>query len=217
MIKLLKNNYLFLVVFLLVILKEPVYRLFYLEKNIYNPTRCSFLEDDYNKLLEFNNIDYIYESDYYNSIVLYKDIYNYLNEITIRGGTSEGFKKNPVIYDNTLVGIITSSTKNTSIVQLVTNNDFRVSVKINDSIGVLDGNLEVKNIDNYSDIKVGDRVYTSGLGNIKENIYIGEVQSIELDKKNIEKIIKIKYDLKIKDIDYVQVLKENLWYLFYYL
>lgn len=217
MINFLKRNYLFLIVFLLIILKEPIYRLFYLEKNIYNPTRCSFLEDDYNKLLEFNNIDYIYESDYYNSVVLYKDIYNYLNEITIRGGTSEGLTKEPVIYDNTLVGVIKSNTKNTSVVQLVTNEDFRVSVKINDSIGVLNGDLEVKNIDNYSDIKVGDRVYTSGLGNIKENIYIGEVKTIELDKKKIEKIVTIKYDLKIKDIDYVQVLKENLWFLFCYL
>ncbi len=210
MINLIKNNYLFLVVFLIIILKEPLYKLFYLENNIYNSTRCEFLEQDYNKLLEFSQIDYIYESDYFNSIVLYKDIYNYLNEITIRGGKDENLKNNPVLYDNTLVGIIDSSTESTSVVKLVTNKDFKISVKINNAIGVLNGNLQVNDINNYSEINIGDKVYTSGLGNIKENIYIGKVKDITLDSKNIEKIVTVEYDLNIKDIDYVQILKESL-------
>ena len=56
---------------------------------------------------------------------------------------------------------------------------------------------------------MGDIIYTSGLGNTKENIYIGEVKEVNLDSKNIEKIIKVDYKIKIKDLDYVTILKEN--------
>ena len=52
------------------------------------------------------------------------------------------------------------------------------------------------------------------IGKIKENIYIGEVKEIQNDSKNLAKIIKVKYNLNIKDIDYVTVLKESLWFIF---
>lgn len=210
--KLLKNNYLFLVFFLILVLKEPLYKLFTIEGGVYNTTRCKFLEDDYNKLLEFSEIDLIYESDYYNSYVIYKDIYNYMNEITIRGGSDENLKQNPVIYDNTLVGIIDKVNKNSSIVKLITNKQSKISVKINEEIGVLrmkNGELIVENIANNSNIKVGDYIYTSGLGNIKENIYIGTVKEISSANKELEQIIKVDYKLNIKNIDFVTILKEN--------
>lgn len=211
MIKLLKENYLFLFLFLLLILREPFYRIIKLSENTYNPIKCEFLESDYNKLLEFSKIDLIYESEFINSYIIYKDIYNYLNEITIRGGRDKEFNSNPVIYDNTLVGVIDKVNNNSSIVKLVTNKTLKVSVKINNEVGIMqyqNGKLIVRNISNYSNVKIGDYVYTSGLGNIKENIYIGEVKNIDLDNKNIEKIITVDYELRVKDIDYVTVLKE---------
>ena len=78
-----KNNYLFLVLFLLLLFKEPIYELFTIKEDEYNLTKCKITEDDYNKLLEFNEIDYIYDSKYLNSYVIYKDIYNYLEEIIL--------------------------------------------------------------------------------------------------------------------------------------
>lgn len=203
---------LFFLLILILILKDPIYQLFKIEDNVYTPIRCEFLENDYNKLLEFSEIDLVYESNYYNTYIIYKDIYNYLNEITIRGGLDIGLTNNPVIYDNTLVGFIKKSDKNSSIVTLVTNKDSKVSVKINEEIGVLEylnNELIVSNISNYSNINVGDNIYTSGLGNTKENIYIGTVKEINLTNDNIEKIIKVDYKLKIKDIDYVSILKEK--------
>ena len=164
---------LFFLLILILILKDPIYQLFKIEDNVYTPIRCEFLENDYNKLLEFSEIDLVYESNYYNTYIIYKDIYNYLNEITIRGGLDIGLTNNPVIYDNTLVGFIKKSDKNSSIVTLVTNKDSKVSVKINEEIGVLEylnNELIVSNISNYSNINVGDNIYTSGLGNTKENI-----------------------------------------------
>lgn len=211
-LKLIKKYHLFLIFFLLLILKEPLYQIIHLKNNVYTPLRCAILEDDYNKLLEFSAIDYVYESDYLNTYIIYKDIYDYLDEITIRGGIDQGLNKNPVIYDNTLVGFIDKVNKNTSTVKLITNKNSKVSVKINEEVGLLEtyqNNLVVRNISNYSDIKVGDNIYTSGLGNVKENIYIGTVKEIQLDEKKIEKIITVDYRLKIKDIDYVSIYKDN--------
>jgi len=213
MSKLIKEHYLFLILFLLIVLKEPIYKLFILEENIYNTTKCQFLEDEYNKLLEFNEIDLIYEGKYINSYIIYKDVYNYMNEITIRGGSDQNLKNNPVIYDNTLIGVVDKVNKNSSTVNLITNKKSKISVKINKEIGILEyknGGLVVSNISNYGNIAVGDSIYTSGLGNIHENIYVGKVKNIKLDNKNIEKIITVDYKLNIKDINYVTVLKENL-------
>lgn len=210
---LIKDNYLFIILFLIIILKQPIYKIFKLEKNDYTPIKCSFIESDYNKLLEFNNIDLIYESDYINSYIIYKDIYNYMNEITIRGGLDLNLNNNAVIYDNTLVGIIDKVNNNSSIIKLITNKKSKISVKINDNIGILeykDNELIVSNISNYSDITEGDYIYTSGLGNIHENIFIGVVKSIKLDNKKIEKIISVDYKLNIKDINYVTILRGSI-------
>ena len=208
-----KESYLFLVVFIIILLKEPIYKLFSIKDNLYNPIKCEFLENDYNKLLEFNNIEVIYNNEFINSYIIYKDIYDYMNTITIRGGLDKNFQNNPVIYDNTLIGIITKVNNNSSVVNLITNKTSKISVKINDNVGVLEyknGKLLVSDISNYSNISVGDSIYTSGLGNIHENIYIGTVKNITLNNKDIEKIIEVDYKLDIKNIDYVTVLEVGL-------
>ena len=204
-----KNNYLFLIIFLIILLKEPIYKLINIDNNTYTPLKCEFLENDYNKLLEFNNIDIIYNSKYINTYIIYKDIYDYMDEITIRGGLDKKFDNNPVIYDNTLLGIITEVYDGSSIVKLITNKKSKISVKIRDSVGVLEyinGKLEVNNISNYSDIEIGDDIYTSGFGNIYENIYIGTVKSITDKNNDIEKSVEVDYNIDIKNIDYVTVL-----------
>lgn len=208
-----KESYLFLFVFIIFLLKEPIYKLFSIEDNLYNPIKCEFLENDYNKLLEFNNIEVIYNNEFINSYIIYKDIYDYMNTITIRGGLDKKFQNNPVIYDNTLIGIISKVNNNSSVVNLITNKASKISVKINDNVGVLEynnGKLLVSDISNYSNISVGDSIYTSGLGNIHENIYIGTVKNITLNNKDIEKIIEVDYKLDIKNIDYVTVLEVGL-------
>ena len=211
--KFIQDSYLFIILFLIFLLKEPIYKLFTIKDNVYTPMRCSITESDYNKLLEFNEIDLIYETDYLNTYIIYKDIYNYLNEITIRGGKDKDLKNNVVIYDNTLVGVIDKVNKNTSIVKLITNNKSKISVKINEEVGILmmdDGLLTVQNISNNSDIKVGDRIYTSGIGITKENIYIGSVKEIKKNTSGIEEVIIVDYQLNIKDLLYVTVIKEDL-------
>jgi len=210
MIKFIKESYLFLLIFILLLIKEPLYKMFFINEEQYDIITCHNLEEEYNKLLEFNNIDLIYKKNSYNTYVLYKDIYNYLEEITISGGREYFKKYNPVIYDNTLVGIISDVYKNSSKVTLLTNKDTNLSVKVNDNIGVLtseNNKLVVKNISNYSDIFIGDQVFTSGIGYITNEIYIGTVEKV-IDK-GLEKHLIINYDIDIVDINYITVLGEE--------
>jgi len=217
MSRIIKESYLFLILFFLVLLKEPLINMINIDIN-----KCNYdyeiLLNEYNKILNFSKIDVIYKVDYINTYILNKNIYNYLNEITIKGGNDLKLNNNPVIYNNTLVGIVSKVNKNTSIVKLLTNNNSKISVKINNEVGLLkykNNELIVENISNYSTISIGDKIYTSGLGNIKENIYIGTVKNIKLNNKNIEKTIIVSYDIDIKDINYITILRENIWYIYY--
>ena len=208
------NRYTILIIFLMLfIFKDFLYNLINLKEiQIDNCIYLKNIEKNYEELLEFSNIEINYNIDYLNSYIIYKDIYNYLKEVTILGGKDKNLKENdPVIFNNTLVGTIKKVNKTTSIVKLITNNESILSVKINNEIGILeyDNTLKITGISNYGNIAIGDEIYTSGFGNIPENIYIGKVKDIILDSKNIEKIIYLDYSIDLKGINNVTILKES--------
>ena len=208
------NRYTILIIFLMLfIFKDYLYNLINIKEiQIDNCIYLKNIEKNYEELLEFSNIEINYNIDYLNSYIIYKDIYNYLKEVTILGGKDKNLKENyPVIFNNTLVGTIKKVNKTTSIVKLITNNESILSVKINNEIGILeyDNTLKITGISNYGNIAIGDEIYTSGFGNIPENIYIGKVKDIILDSKNIEKIIYLDYSIDLKGINYVTILKES--------
>lgn len=208
------NRYTILIIFLILfIFKDYLYSLINIKEiPIDNCIYLKNIEKNYEELLEFSNIELNYNIDYLNSYIIYKDIYNYLKEVTILGGKDKNLKENdPVIFNNTLVGTIKKVNKTTSIVKLITNNESILSVKINNEIGILeyDNTLKITGISNYGNIAIGDEIYTSGFGNIPENIYIGKVKDIILDNKNIEKIIYLDYSIDLKGINYVTILKES--------
>ena len=208
------NRYTILIIFLILfIFKDYLYSLINIKEiPIDNCIYLKNIEKNYEELLEFSNIEINYNIDYLNSYIIYKDIYNYLKVVTMIGGKDKNLKENyPVIFNNTLVGTIKKVNKTTSIVKLITNNESILSVKINNEIGILeyDNTLKITGISNYGNIAIGDEIYTSGFGNIPENIYIGKVKDIILDSKNIEKIIYLDYSIDLKGINYVTILKES--------
>ena len=198
------NKYnILLILFILYILINSIYKIIIPKSiNIDNSLYIEDLENKYNELLKLNNIDIYYNIDYLYSYILYKDIYNYKSVITISGSN---YKVNdPVIYNNTLIGVISKVYKDTSIVRLLNNKDTLISVKINNEIGILkykDNTLLVEDINNYANISIGDKVYTSGIGSILNNIYIGIVKDIKIDNLGIEKLIYIESPINIEDIN----------------
>ena len=63
--------------------------------------------------------------------------------------------------------------------------------------------MVVTNINNYEKVNIDDEIYTSGLGNLPDNIYIGKVKSINLNNTEIEKVIEVDLNDRLEKLDYV--------------
>ncbi len=143
------------------------------------------------------------------SRVKYRDVYDFMNTLTIYKGFLDGVSVNDaVLTNNGLVGVIEKTFAHYSVVRLIINEQSNISVKINNSIGVLkfqNNKLIVSNINNYENINIGDLIYTSGLGNIDEGIYVGKVKNIKLNNTEIEKIIEVSINEPLENINYLYI------------
>ncbi len=143
------------------------------------------------------------------SKVKYRNIYDFKQEMTIFKGKEQGLKAGDAVLNTEgLIGMIKKVNKNTAIVRLLTNKESNASVKINDAFGILkmkDGEMVVSNMTNYDKVQVGDKIYTSGLGNLPGSILIGEVAAITNDSLEIEKIITVKWAVDFTHLNYVYV------------
>ena len=173
------------------------------------------LEDENNKLKEFLSLKETNYNIVYASVIDRDDWYKYL---TINKGSKDNIKKDMVVIDNNgLIGKIIEVGKDYSIVSLITgnllNNRTSVSISDNNYYGVLSGydinnrTLIVDTVSKNSDIKVGDLVYTNGLGGIiPEGIYIGSVIDIGYDELELSKVLSIKTNINYDNIRYVGVI-----------
>ena len=169
------------------------------------------LEEENNELRELLNIDNNAYDMITSTIIERNDWYN---SIIINKGKKDGIKKNmAVINGYGLIGKIIKVANNYSEVLLITSNlNSKIAVDINSYHGILDGYdnglLIIKNIDKNSTINIGDKVYTNGLGGIyPRGIYIGKVESVEDDKLELAKIVKISIHSNIDNIRYVNVIR----------
>ena len=158
------------------------------------------------KLLDIDDQDY----SFLYSKVLLRDIYYFYDEITISKGSSDGIKvQDLVVNEEGVVGIVKEVKNHSSVVQLLTHSDTQLSVKINQSYGILtsvDHEIIVKNIKLDQDIQVGDLVYTSGLTSIPGDILVGSVKEIRTDGLELEYILDVESATYLQDIRYVAVL-----------
>lgn len=125
---------------------------------------------------------------------------NILDGYIVDKGKDSGIEKGMVVIaPDGLVGQVTSVGSNWSIVKTILNEDVAVSVKVEstkENTGILRGYREsadksvakVENLPMDSNIKPGDKIVTSGLGQIyPKDIMIGTVKSVEEDKVNVMK------------------------------
>lgn len=155
-----------------------------------------------------NNLKIYNQTTYVKAKIALRDIYKFYSYIVIT--TDESVKKNSaVVNEFGLVGFVKETDGTSARVSLLTSGD-KISVKISNSYGVLDGydkkdkTLVVHNINNYENINIGDIVYTSGLTDIEGNIEIGKVEKIET--VGVEKIIYIKSSVDFDELNYLYVL-----------
>ena len=192
-----------------------------------------------NKLIEYNRMkeenttlremfDYSQANQNYNylgcNIVGYSGG-NISNGYIIDKGTNDGVKKDMVVITPAgLVGKVTKSESNYSIVQTILNENIAVASMVEstrETTGILQGitdnkkkNLTIlSNVSIESEVKEGDVILTSGLGGMyPQEIRIGEVVSVEVDSVGIMKkaIVKPYVDFNKLEGLFVVVPKEEI-------
>ena len=214
MIKKYKDYIILLIVFLLIIFGSNINAFLRsfdnnLNSNNINNNYCTSLENDYNELLKINDFKITSELNLVVSKVMLRDIYEFSDTLTIYKGTNSGIKEgNAVITDKGLIGVISKVNKESSVVELITNKSSNISVRIGSSYGILnmqDNFLIVSDLSMYDDVFIGEEVYTSGIGNLPGDIYIGNVIDIKANNTEIEKILEVSPVVDLSTINYVMV------------
>ncbi len=171
------------------------------------------LKEEIDNIKKIKDIDFNDNLDIIVSRVKYRDVYEYSNTLTIFKGSKNNVNiGDAVLTNNGLVGVISKTYDYYSVVSLITNKKSNISVKINDAVGVLkleNGKLVVTSINNYKNISIGDEIYTSGLGNLPDNIYVGKVKKVSLNDTEIEKVIEVDIENRLDTLDYLFVWRQS--------
>lgn len=126
------------------------------------------------------------ESHYIASDVIGRDTSPFLQFIWIGSGSDDGIEHGmPVVTDRGLVGRVVEVFASVSRVQLVTDTESAVNVRLQGSradgvlVAQVNGELWVDLIDQDAEVEVGELVLTSGLGgNYPPDISIGQVVNV---------------------------------------
>ena len=176
---------------------------------VYNLNLQNILSD-YQDLLKVNDLK-IVNNSYILSKVNYRNINDFWQYISINKGAKDNvLEKRAVVNNIGLVGIIDKVDNYSSRVMLITNSKINISVKINNSYGILtakNNTLYLENIIGDVNIKIGDKVYTSGLTEIPENILVGTIKKTKQDDLELQKMFELTPAVTLKNIDYVAILE----------
>lgn len=173
--------------------------------------KLAYYQNEYEEMQKLLNIEVLDYQAIYSKVIL-RDIYAFYDEITIGKGSYDGVSKGDlVVNEKGVIGLVKSVNNHTSIVELLTNSNIELSVKINQSYGILtsvDNEIIVKNVKLDDEIKVGDFVTTSGLTSVPGEILVGKVSEIKTDTLGLEYILEVDAVAYLQDISYVAVLGE---------
>lgn len=198
-------------------LKQKVETIYELE------VQLNDLKKDNEKMKEALKLqDTLNEYSLINATVIARNPDTWRDIVTINKGSNDGLTPQmSVMSDNGLVGKVLDVNPTSARVALLSNSDntlVRVAAMIQgekESIyGTLTGFDHEKNILIMSqiqatqEIKVGDKVVTSGLGGISpSSLYIGTVEEVAMDRFGLYKEVRIKPAADTNDVRYVTVVK----------
>ncbi len=187
-------------------------------KNIVNTS--SILEAEY-KLRTSLTYDYVIGQ------VIAKDDSNWFSRFTIDKGEKHGLSKNDIVIQAVeseengvvqvgLVGVISEVGHNWAKVTTIIDENCKVSFRNveNDENGIISGNVDGSItgffLDNKAEAKIGDELFTSGIGDIYlKDIYIGEISDIVDTTDASSKKIFVDPVIEFTNIYKVFVLKVN--------
>lgn len=184
-------------------------------------TKIRDLQKDNEKMKESLDLqDTLNDYQLINATVIARNPDSWLDTIVINKGSADGIEANmSVMSGNGLIGKVLDVNATSSRIALVSNSDtslIRVASMIqseSESIyGTITGydyetdRLVMSQIKANKDIKIGEKVVTSGLGGMSpSSLYIGTVDEVTMDRHGLYKEVKIKPAADTNDIRYVTV------------
>ena len=179
------------------------------------------IEIENNDLREALEIDekYNHFNKIYANIIL-RDYSNWNETFTINKGAKDGIKlKQTVISSKGLVGFVSEVTPNNSIVTTIMNPNTAVSVEIAtiNELALVKGDFDLKdkgqmkltNIPINSELSVGEKIYTTGIGTMYEKgLVIGEIKEIVNKKNDIDRYAIVEPYTDFYALDFVAVIVE---------
>lgn len=149
--------------------------------------------------------------------VINKGITANMSTITIDVGSIHGVMRNvPVLTPNGVIGKTVAVGNRSSIVQVISDVNFRLSVQVMPSgaRGILRwvyGNeCEIREVQKNSEIHVGDRVLTSGFSDIfPKDLPVGTVTGIRDERGSFQKIVSLEITEKLGSLINIFVLTES--------
>ncbi len=134
--------------------------------------------------------------------------------VTIDKGTADGMSVNmPVASSAGAVGQIISTSRNTSTVRLLTDENSGISAMVQDTRaqgilqGQADGSLRLNYVTTDSDVSVGDIIVTSGIGGVyPKGLPLGTVTSVDKDVNSIYYTIVVRTSAQMENNEEVLVI-----------
>ncbi len=188
-------------------------------------TKVHDLERENAKLQELNDKkDSLRDYNPIHATVIARNPDQWEEKIILNKGSKHGVEKNmAVMTARGLVGKIILVTPYTSEVELLytNNSNYRVSALVQaekeDAHGLIEGfdaernELVMKRIDSSKEVKVGEKVVSSGLGGIfPKGIPIGEVTEVTTDDFGLTKMVFVKPSADFSLLDEVIIAKRSI-------
>lgn len=151
------------------------------------------------------------------SKVINKGISSNMSTITIDVGSDHGVSMNdPVLTPKGVIGKTIIVGQTSSIVQVISDVNFRLSVQImpSGSVGILRwvyGDLcEIREVQKNSEINIGNRVLTSGFSDIfPKDLPVGEVTGTRDERGSFQKIVSVRFAEKLGSLINIFVITKN--------
>jgi len=149
--------------------------------------------------------------------VINKGIQPNLLSIIIDRGTVDGVKNDlPVLTPKGVVGKTIETSRNNSIVQLISDANFRLSTRIlpSGATGILrfinGETAEIREVQKNVVINIGDKVVTSGFSDIyPAGLPVGTVKGVYQDRGSFQKVVSIALPNNLNAFQHVFIITDN--------
>ncbi len=204
--KFIKNSYLFLILFIIVISKNYILSFFARIPDVnIKDAYIQSLEDEIEEIKLIENTSY--KDEFYYGKVIYQNPYK-KGFISIVTGSKKVKKGDLVLSDSVLIGVINKVDKKTAEVKTIYAEDFALPVRINNCYGILK-NDTIEGIDKYCPVGESDEVYTSDLSPFNEKFLIGTINKVIKDKNGISDTYILKPMKNFSNLNYLIIIGGN--------